>query len=545
MRGIVRGGLQAGALGLSVSKNRGHYDPQGVHIPAFWAEEAEMFALADVLSELGVGTIQSGGGRDAELDNRLMTRLAEACGRQVVYNNLGQSVRQPEAWKQHMALVDETAKAGIRANPLCTPNSNMTRFTMRNTQAFRGIPTWHPILLADDAEKLRAYSDPAVRHQLHQEVVEWVADLPGANLGRRWYDYIWVGETRLPRNQQWQGKSIREMAEAQGKGIIDAFLDLAVEEELETVFLEGSSNVDKAAMAQILTYPNAYIGLSDGGAHVQFHGGYGYSTRLLGYWVRQEGIMSLEQAVRRLTFESASTFGIYDRGLLRPGLAADITIFDPETVNPLPEDTVHDFPAGGWRVRELAAGDSLYDRQWAGAARRRAPYGGPPRTRPAQYALRRQRLRLTAGTARYRPARQVRSGARLPALRLGAASPDLDDSRPGSAQQCAGAPGSARAAHGWSLVSRAGPVYGQGARQQGSRPCGVLFRYAPCAQYYRSHLQGRGREDRTHSGDRATHRHARMLTGHMHPRLPVRPGSPAYACARNIQSSPVIRRRVS
>ena len=66
--------------------------------------------------------------------------------------------------------------------------------------------------------------------------------------------------------------------------------------------------------------------------------------------------MSLEQAVRRLTFESASTFGIYDRGLLRPGLAADITIFDPETVNPLPEDTVHDFPAGSWRVRELAQG---------------------------------------------------------------------------------------------------------------------------------------------------------------------------------------------
>ena len=160
MRGIIREGMQEGALGLSVSKNRGHYDPQGVHIPAFWAEEAEIFALADVLSELGVGTIQSGGGRDAELDNRLMTRLAEACGRQLVYNNLGQSVRQPEAWKQHMALIDETAKAGIRANPLCTPNSNMTRFTMRNTQAFRGIPSWHPILLASDAEKLRAYSDP-------------------------------------------------------------------------------------------------------------------------------------------------------------------------------------------------------------------------------------------------------------------------------------------------------------------------------------------------------------------------------------------------
>jgi N-acyl-D-amino-acid deacylase len=356
MRGIVRNGMTAGALGLSVSRNRGHYDPQGVHIPAIWAEESEIFAISDVLSELGTGTIQSGGGRDAELQNRLMTRLAEATGRQLVYNNLGQSARQPDAWKEHMALVEETASRGIRANPLCTPNSNTTRFTMRNTQAFRGIPTWHPILLLSDDEKLKAYRDPDIRKKLHEEVVEWKVDIPSANIPKRWYDYIWVGETVLPKNKGFEGKSIREMAEAQGKGIIDAFMDLVVEENLDTVFLQGASNVDKEAMAKILNYPNAYIGLSDGGAHVQFHGGYGYSTRLLGYWVRDQGIMPLEHAVRRLTFESASAFGIYDRGLLRPGLAADITIFDPDTVSPLPEDVAHDFPAGGWRVRELASG---------------------------------------------------------------------------------------------------------------------------------------------------------------------------------------------
>ena len=133
-----------------------------------------------------------------------MTRLAEATGRQVVYNNLGQSVRQPEAWKEHMALVDETVKAGIRANPMCTPNSNTTRFTMRNTQAFRGVPTWHPILIAPDEEKLRAYRDPEVRKKLHQEVVEWTVDMPGANIGRSWYDYIWVDETVLPKNKAWR-----------------------------------------------------------------------------------------------------------------------------------------------------------------------------------------------------------------------------------------------------------------------------------------------------------------------------------------------------
>jgi N-acyl-D-aspartate/D-glutamate deacylase len=109
-------------------------------------------------------------------------------------------------------------------------------------------------------------------------------------------------------------------------------------------------------VSQILNYPNTIVGLSDGGAHVQFHGGYGYSTRLLGYWVREQGIMSLEKAVRRLTFESASAFGIYDRGLLHPGMAADITVFDPDTVRTLPEDTAYDFPGGGWRISELAEG---------------------------------------------------------------------------------------------------------------------------------------------------------------------------------------------
>src|SRR5438132_14163922 len=112
--------------------------------------------------------------------------------------------------------------------------------------------------------------------------------------------------------------------------------------------MQAENNSDVEAMRQILNYPNALIGLSDGGAHVQFHGGYGFSTRFLGEWVREKQIMSLEQAVRRLTFDSASTFGLYDRGLLRPGMNADIPIFDHDTVKPMPEVIVHKFPGCGW-----------------------------------------------------------------------------------------------------------------------------------------------------------------------------------------------------
>jgi len=339
-----------------VSRNKGHYDPQGVHIPALWADEKEIFALADVLRERGTGIIQSGGGREAELSSGLMARLAEASGRPVVYNNLGQTVRRPDEWKTLMARVTETTKAGIRAYPLCSPNRTTQSFTMKNAQLFRGSPTWHPILISSDDEKLAAYANPAIRQKLHEEMIEWKVEIPGGTISKNWYDYVWVDAPVLDKNKWMIEKSIHEVAKAQNKRIIDAFLDLVVEEKLETGFMQAENNVDEDAMRQILTYPNALIGLSDGGAHVQFHGGYGFSTRLLSEWVREKHAMTLEQAVRRLTFDSASTFGLFDRGLLRPGMVADITIFDPDTVKPMPESIVHDFPAGGWRVKEPAAG---------------------------------------------------------------------------------------------------------------------------------------------------------------------------------------------
>ena len=356
MRDLVRDGIKAGALGLSVSRNQGHYDPQGVHIPALWAEEKEIFALGDVLRGLGTGLIQSGGGNGAEMKSGLMSRLSEATGRTVVYNNLSQSMRRPDEWKKQMAQIDATTARGIRAFPMCTPNRITDYFTMRNCQEFRGLPTWHPILIASDEEKLRAYSDPEIRKKLHAEAVEFKVDTPPPGICRSWWDYMEVQTAVLPRNKVFEGKTVGEIAKMQGKGVIDAFLDLVVEENLDTEFLHGEINVDEAAMTQILTYPNAIIGLSDGGAHVQFQSGFGFSTRLLSEWVREKQAMTLEQAVRRLTFDSASIFGLYDRGLLRPGMVADIVIFDPDTVRPLPLEVVHDFPTGAKRIKEPAEG---------------------------------------------------------------------------------------------------------------------------------------------------------------------------------------------
>jgi N-acyl-D-aspartate/D-glutamate deacylase len=355
MQGLVRDGMKAGALGVSVSRNQGHFDPQGVHIPAIWAEEKEIFALGDVLRELGTGIIQSGGGNGAEMKNALMSRLSEATGRTVVYNNLNQSMRRPDEWQKQMAQVDKTTAQGVRAYPMCTPNRIVDNFTMRNTQTFRGLKVWHPICLSSPEEQLKAYADPDIRKQLHAEAVEF-KNGPAIGICSTWWNYMVLQTAVLPKNKQYEGKTLGEIAKMQGKGIIDAFLDLAIEENLDSEWLHGENNVDDEAVAKILTYPNAVIGLSDGGAHVQFQSGFGFSTRLLSEWVREKKVMTLEQAVRRLTFDSASTFGLYDRGLLRPGMVADIVIFDPDTVRPLPLEVLHDFPTGAKRIKEPAEG---------------------------------------------------------------------------------------------------------------------------------------------------------------------------------------------
>jgi N-acyl-D-amino-acid deacylase len=353
MRRVVRDALEAGALGLSITRNMNHFDLAGKRIPAACAPESELFALADVLREVGTGVIQCGGGTNPELKDRLLSRISQACGRPVMYNTLLEQARQPGRWRTHLAHVEATARQGLRAIPLCNPGSVVNRFTMKNCQVFRSMPTWLPILQAADDAKLAAYRDPAIRAKLRAEVEAPLG--PDSTFSKRW-DLMIVEEPKLAKNHGLRGRNLAEIAQGHGQEPLDAFLDLAVEENLDTVFSLGEINMDTEAVAEILGSPYAVVGLSDGGAHVQFHSNVSNPTRLLGYWVREKGIMTLERAVRRLTFDSAAAFGIYDRGLLQPGMAADLVVFDPDTVRPLAEDVVHDFPANGWRVRELAEG---------------------------------------------------------------------------------------------------------------------------------------------------------------------------------------------
>lgn len=179
---------------------------------------------------------------------------------------------------------------------------------------------------------------------------------PAIDFSRRW-DSIFVNRVCRAEHEELQGKSIEEIAGLQGKSAIDAMLDLSLDEELETVFEDSITQGDEKAVAAIFRSPYVMLGQSDAGAHVaSANPGFGFGTFLLSYWVRQRGILPMEEAVRKLTFMPASIFGIHDRGLLRPGMVADVFVFDPAAIDLEKPELVNDLPEGAPRYIQHARG---------------------------------------------------------------------------------------------------------------------------------------------------------------------------------------------
>jgi len=162
--------------------------------------------------------------------------------------------------------------------------------------------------------------------------------------------------THRERNRQFSGKSIEQIAREQGKGIMDAFLDLVLDDDLRTSFQVIDRNNDVESQRQILGSPYSVIGTTDGGARPDKGDRTDYSTRLLSYWVREQQIMSLEEAVYRMTGKTALMHDLHDRGFIAPHKAADIVIFDPDTIASKPREPVYDFPGGEMHVKQGAIG---------------------------------------------------------------------------------------------------------------------------------------------------------------------------------------------
>src|SRR6185295_18998412 len=151
-------------------------------------------------------------------------------------------------------------------------------------------------------------------------------------------------------------RTVTEVAAERGVHPIDCALDVALASNLEARFRMAIMNIDETVVGELLCHPGTVLGLSDAGAHASQLCDACFSTHLLGHWVRERGALVLEQAIAMLTTRPAELLGLRDRGRLAPGLAADVTVFDPATVGCSPLRRVHDLPAGADRLVSDATG---------------------------------------------------------------------------------------------------------------------------------------------------------------------------------------------
>ena len=350
MKVLIRGGIEAGAVGVSFERNLRHFDLRGKLTPTNVASDEEVLTLADIVDELGTGVVQYGG------DRKMGQILAQRIARPVLYSNIVQQAIFPTAWQERLDEAERLMRAGHRAYAFVMPRPGDLRFTMKTAQHFDAMSSWKSVMMLPLEERKAAFRNPEIRAKLHKEAVDTPPDpnLAG-DFTRRW-DLQFVHQPALAKHAGLIGQSVAQIAQEQGKDVLDAFLDLVLEEELETVFERREVNSDEVAMKAMLTSPYTVIGQSDGGAHVVFRTDYSYSTYLLGYWVREKGILSLEEAIRKLTSVPASIFGLYDRGLVQPGMAADLMVFDPDTIAPTEAEESPDLPGGATRRKQLATG---------------------------------------------------------------------------------------------------------------------------------------------------------------------------------------------
>jgi N-acyl-D-aspartate/D-glutamate deacylase len=214
---------------------------------------------------------------------------------------------------------------------------------------FGRYKAWRRVLEAKPSEWRAILADPGFRAEF-RESVRHTALFNGDIVPLR------IKRVVKPELQRFTGKSVVELARDTDKDVVDAFLDLVLDDDFRTEFMSATMNTDAGAVAEIFTHPTAVLGLSDAGAHITQFSEAGQTSQLLGHWVRERQALSLEAAVRLVTGAPAEIFGIPDRGRLAPGLAADITVFDPRTIACHEEEIVHDMPDGGPRYIARASG---------------------------------------------------------------------------------------------------------------------------------------------------------------------------------------------
>ena len=348
---LMRQSMEQGAIGLSTSQLDLHRDHEGNPVPCNLASRDELVALAAVLGEFSRGAIEifprTFGNVDGYDDNdaELLLQMAAASSKPIHGNVIGVFPASPDGWRRNLAVAEIAAARGLRIYPMLVLNPKGVHFSLDSTFIFDEYTTWREVLTAPPVLRTARLQDPAVRRHLAAEI----ADPSMGSLNLTW-DEIAVVATRDAQNSAVEGRTIAAIAGDSSVAPIDAFVDLALAEDLATMFAIRRKIADRerAVIAQLVDHPMLMAGSSDGGAHLLTFCGADYTTRLLTDWVPSR--LTLEQAVAKLTFVPAMSMGLWDRGLVRPGMAGDLVVFDPARLGVGTVRMERDFPAGAARL---------------------------------------------------------------------------------------------------------------------------------------------------------------------------------------------------
>jgi N-acyl-D-amino-acid deacylase len=348
MSRIVGEAMEAGALGFATSGAATHNGYDGNPVPSRLAEFEEVDALVGAMQASGRGALQATVGR--KMFHAEFERLARKHGVPVTWTALLSGMAGPGSHKKHIEQTHRYfEQEGLNIVPQVACRPINFDFDFNEPFPFEMRPVFKPTMTMDRKAKRAIYADPAFRAAFKEDVK------PGEpHPLSGWAERAVISVA--PGHADWEERSLAEIAAAEGRTPVDLALDLSVDSDFQARFRFGVLNTDESEVAELLVDPYVIVALSDAGAHASQLCDACYSTHLLGYWVRQRKLFTLEQAIHMLTERAAKVFGITDRGRLATGLPADVVVFDPATIGAGKIQRVWDLPSGADRLVAPASG---------------------------------------------------------------------------------------------------------------------------------------------------------------------------------------------
>jgi N-acyl-D-amino-acid deacylase len=356
----LRDAIRAGAMGLTTSRSPLHETPDARPVASRPASWDEVRRLVGVMADENAGIFELAGegvGRDLsdpaglrEYHVRLRD-LAVESGRPVTWG-IFDRLSAPGLFRQYMSLLDETAAAGGRMFAQVHSRGLNVVLSFKTQLPFDDLPVWKPFRALPLDEQRARLRDPETRRRL----IEGADDEPvrrALGTEARPFPYEWIF---LYDSVAGPHPSVAEIARERGVQPAEAMIDLALERDFDCFFVHPVANESQDSVLEMMRHPRAVVTFSDSGAHVSQICDSSLQTHLLSHWVREKQAFTLEEAVRMLTLVPATQFGFADRGLVREGFAADLVVFDPDTIAPEMPRVVNDLPSGARRLAQGATG---------------------------------------------------------------------------------------------------------------------------------------------------------------------------------------------